>query len=306
MPTNPLLDIACHRVLTTFSEGPGAVLRGAVFNKVITLVNSRLLETQFDINLPRCWYLWGEEVVPSELPPAVRFSPRESPVELTTFRWTGGAPDESNLPEWKCRKIGHVVEGIRSEFGPSPDLPELVDEVYSNAPFAFQREFLSLRRRFFDFGNENSGLWRVSRPITNILRPTFEAAMREYPDPEFPSIHKLTHRYRRIFEFGLQENRIVIPTLARMSETYWQSFCYALRVHPRGHANVSQNKLEFWDRTRIEDLQSVNTKLTADAQELVDRIGSGLDAWDRARIVGAHWGPHTSQLSSEVDAIAYR
>jgi hypothetical protein len=306
MVTNPLVDVACHRVLTIFDEDGRRGVRGSIFNKVITLANARLIESKFDINLPHCWYLYGDQIVPSELSPQVAFTPRDAPIEKTMFHWTGDPPPLEAAREANASRVWETVEAIRQEFGPAPDLPELVDEVYSHAPFTFQQKFLAFRRRIWDLQAPASAMAHSVDPIRGVLEPTFEDAVAEFPDNDFPELTALERRYERVTRFGFKLGAAALPGLADTMELFWQAFCYQLRIHPHAHFNVSEDKLEYWRRVASTYLPGAAPQLTTLASRLVDEFEVKLSPWQRARVIGADWGAGTERASVEVDALAYR
>ncbi len=297
--TSPLLDVACYRVLATYDSGDG--VRGAVFNKVITLLNSRLLEHQFDINLPHNWYRFGDEVVPLELPRQIRFAPRDADIPRTTFRWEGEAPSLESIPEWKQRRIGDELARIKEEFGTQKvDLESIVDEVYDEAPFEFQKKYLSLRRRV----EERQSWSLVSDVIPGIIMPSFLDMVPTFPVGDFPELGPLFKRYVRLAKFSLE--RGALQTFESLNQAFWYGFCYFLRIHPRGHFNVSQRRLDAWRDAANEYARSLGPTLTRIAEEMVADLGIQLDPWERAKFVGAHWGVPPSSSSTEVDSVVYR
>ena len=297
---NPLLRIACHRTLNILDKGEG--VRGAVFNKVITLLSKRLLDAKFDIDLPHCWYLYGDEVVPRELPPQVHFNPSNEQVHRTIVTWEGNPPDEASIPEWKSKKIGDGLALIITEFGDPISLPDIIDEVYEGAPFDFQKDFLSWRRRLDDL----KSVMRFPKPVENILTPTFETAVSRFPKNDFSQIGNLERRYIRLIRFALDNQGV--QYLRPFSNEFWQAFCYFLRIHPSGFRKVSQTRLNHWTRIANDHLVSVGPRITSMAEEMVEDLTAGrmIDPLEHASIVGSHWGKDTARASIEVDAFAYR
>jgi hypothetical protein len=298
--TSPLLKIACHRTLTILNKGEGA--RGAVFNKVLTLLSKRLLDSKFDIDLPHCWYLYGDEVVPRELPPQVHFNPSNEQVHRTIVTWEGNPPDETSIPEWKLKRIGDGLSLIIKEFGDPISLPDIIDEVYEGAPFDFQKDFLAWRRRLDDIAS----VMRFERPVEGILRPTFETAVSRFHKNEFQQIAGLERRFIRLTRYAFEHGGV--QYLKPLSNEFWQAFCYYLRIHPRGFRKVSQSRLDHWTRIANDHLISIGPKITAMAEEMVEDLNGGrtIDPLEHASIVGSHWGKDTARASVEVDSFAYR
>jgi hypothetical protein len=298
---NPLLAVACDRVLRRF--GSGGELSGAVFNKVMTLLNRRLLESRveqrLDIHLPHCWYLFGDEVVPRELPPGVRFEPAEAAVTRTTFRVNPELPRPEYGNTWQSSRISDEIRQIEGEFGNPVDLSSLVEEVYDGAPYPMQRAFLDLRRRL-RFRDE---LWRLDNPIEGVLRPLFNEAASTFPGTEFHMLKQLHARYRRLGRFALDQGAPAVDNFNSITSEYWQAFCYFLRIDDRGHFNVSKGRIAYWRRVAPDYLASAGPRLNVYAEELVSTFASTIDPLDRAVLVGTDWGVRTSSdKGGEIDS----
>lgn len=301
---NPLLSLTCHRVITRFGEH--GRIRGAAFNKLMTLLNRRLLhertEQRLDIGLPHCWYLFGDEVVPWELPQEVRFEPQQAPVQKTVFRWEGMGVSLQEPHEWAAKRVGEEVDRLEREFGNPVDLTAIVDEVYDGAPFPFQVAFLKFRRRLVD----RSDYWKFEQPVEGILLPLFDLAMDQFPYRDFPELITLAHQYKRLTRYALELKLHALDYAASFTEEFWQAYCYFLRIHPQGHQNVSESRLINWKRTAYEFLPSVGPKLTAAAGELVTNLDPTIDPLDRAALIGSDWGKGSERASEEVHSIVYQ
>jgi hypothetical protein len=301
---SPLLGVACYRVLRRF--GRDGQLSGAVFNKVMTLLNRRLLqerpEQRLDLGLPHCWYLFGDEVVPRELPGLVLFDPPDAEVHRAIFRIDPRAPVPEYPSGWQLSRLGEELSTIEDEFGNPVDLTEIVDEVYDGAPFPFQKPFLDLRRRL-RFRNE---LWQLEDPVEGMVRPLFDEAMSSFPAPDFPELKSLTTKYRRIGGFALDLGRPALESFDRITGEYWQTFCYLLRIHDRGHFHVSESRLGHWSRVAHDYLASAGPRMSTLASELVETFAGSIDPLDRAALVGTEWAPSaSSERSGGVDSLAY-
>lgn len=300
----PLLRVACYRILERF--GDNGVLSGAAFNKLMTLLNRRLLEARveqrIDMGLPHCWYLFGDEVVPKELPRIVTFTPADALVQRTTFVLDQKAERPTGIPDWQSRRLSAEIRELESEFGNPIDLAAIVDEVYEGAPFEFQRHFLDMRRRL----RGQAELWKFEEPVLGIVRPLFEAGISTFPASDFPQLKPLNSQFRRIGRFALEQGLPALEAFDKISGEYWQAFCYYLRVHDRGHFHVSEGRLSYWRRIAPEYLASTGPRMNTYAAELVAAFADSIDPLDRAALVGSDWNTGKPDDSVGADSLVYQ
>jgi hypothetical protein len=301
---NPLLGVACYRVLNRF--GHEGQLKGAVFNKIMTLLNRRLLESRveqrLDLALPHCWYLFGDEVVPRELPHIVLFDPPDADVHGGLFRINRNIPQPEHPTGWQLSRLGEEIRLIEEEFGNPVNLSLIVDEVYEGAPFPFQRPFLDLRRRL----RYKDELWRLDNPIEGIIRPLFRDSMSIFPSGDFPDLRGLTTQYRHIGRFALDLGLPAFSSFDKITDEYWQTFCYLLRIHDGCHFHVSDRRLGFWKQVAQDYLASAGPRMSTFATELVENFGASIDPLDRAALVGTDWRAAASTYrAGGVDSLVY-
>ena len=70
---NELLKVACSRIITGYESRAGHSPSSLYFNKVITLLHREIGKDGLSLNLPHCWYRWGDEVARVLMPHNVRW-----------------------------------------------------------------------------------------------------------------------------------------------------------------------------------------------------------------------------------------
>ncbi len=262
------LKYAIWKVLTKYRERETGTVRGIWFNKIASLLNHELLEStpKLDIRLPRVWYFFGEEVVPRELPPAVKSKGLDK-AEETRFWWSGARPKS---PGKKAkRKIDSLVDSLYSRFPPHGSVHDVLKAVYEYAPFDFQRYYAVFRSDF----SRRSELDVDGTMRAELLYPEdFARAMQSFPSEDFPmlrvSAKKLEYVIKAIFEEFPGQNQIAID----MAKEFWETFSKFLRVHDDGHHNVSDSRLGYWNQDAVQNLEQYKGKFHDQVAEIVANL----------------------------------
>ena len=215
----------------------GELPYGVLFNKFMTLVYRRIRDSLGkDIGLSHCWYRWGDEVVRYDMP---FISWNHESQGVTRVSYSGHLsylPHDDDIIVFADRAAEEFISRYHGREG----MEEVVDEVYSNAPFQFQNEFRKLR--------ENLKIAKRGIPISNhipFVRQLFDEAMKSFPYKEFPGMEDKIRGFESIFNRALNRG-LSVDRLQDISEDFWFMFCYRLRLHPRCHENVSRETLEIW------------------------------------------------------------
>ncbi|MDG6981315.1 MAG: hypothetical protein JRN51_09440 [Nitrososphaerota archaeon] len=195
------------------------------------------------------------------------------------------------------------LDRIEEEFGNPIDLEEVVDEVYSEAPFKFQESFLDLRRSLRTATKRTEII--VRNAGEGLVKPRFERAIILFPESDFPRLKSITRQYQRLMRYSLAGGDPGVGYADRFTTEYWQVFCYFLRIHERGHFNVSQARLDYWGRVASEYLSASGPKMNAIAEEMIGTLDSSIDPLDRACLIGADWGKGSERTSIEVHSLVY-
>lgn len=210
---------------------------GVLYNKYMTLLNRELMDNLgVDIRLPHCWYRWGDEVVRHDMP-YLRWD-HGDPCK-TYISYSGECPIPESKDEIVCFSESFADSFIRRYSG-DEGVDLAIDEIYSEAPFAFQNDYRRLR--------ENLKIAQKGAAMENyydLVRSLYEKAMESFPSESFPDMDVPPSQFKAVFPIALDE-RITIDRLQMISETFWFHFCYHLRLHEGCHANVPESTLSAW------------------------------------------------------------
>lgn len=247
-----ILAYACYKILSKYGDGPTYKLDSLRFNKMIAMLDHELQdEVKLILKTPICWYYYGEEVVPTEMPSCVRFEPRQaSDDDISSFWWVGERPRPDSR---KKSKIDAKVDSLFSRFPPTMDIYEVVAKDYDYAPFEFQRKYKEFRSDSLILSDVDPD-GRLRSKI--LYGPGIRSAFSDFPFKEFPVLKVAAAQVEiltaAIFKKLPMENKKGI----KIARSFWEMFCKLLRIYSdeghKGHRNVSNQKLEFW-RTVAED-----------------------------------------------------
>lgn len=221
--------------LKKYKEKTGTDSSGVLFNKYMTLLNRALLFKGIDMHLPHCWYRWGDEVVRYCLP---FIDWNHDDLSYTFVRYSDKSP-RVNYKDPNVKYASDYADVFIGKYAKTYGQEEAIDEVYSDAPFAFQNDFRKLR--------EAVSISRSNVPIKNYhsyIKGLFETAVESFP-PDFGFLGQRFEEFVSTFRMALSKNAKP-DELYEISETFWFFFCYHLRLNSRCHENVPQSTLEVW------------------------------------------------------------
>lgn len=302
MKENRQLAYACWKIISKYQDQDKKTIGGLRFNKMMSLLNHELLDNGLDINLPRCWYFWGEMVVPKELPEQARFEGGDDEDTETTFCWIGDSPERP--PSKDKRKIDSKIDSLYTRFPPTSDIFNAVNKVYEYAPYDFQKAYKDFRSDFsLRTTIDEDGSFRTMAFYQN----EFDDAIKLFPGKEFPELRVLSKKLEKvvksIFDEFPQHNKIGIV----MAVEFWKIFCKFLRASERGHAYVSHERVSYWNKKALDDLQEYKEVLynkineiilTYDPKSLRDPLLQGF-------LLPVSLGKEYNHISSEIDQIIY-
>ncbi|MHB8584864.1 MAG: hypothetical protein ACYDDF_03385 [Thermoplasmatota archaeon] len=214
---------------------------GLYFNKVMSLLHRRLKAERIDLGLPHCWYRYGDEVVRQWMPSAVYWD-HESPVSTRVF-WIGDAPSSSGSEAARRKVIDAEVKQIGAEYRGQGGVERAVNDVYSYAPFEFQRAFREWRRETTEVHNWQAG---HGGPAGIVLAGKFRTTLAAFPKEEFPECADRSRAILSAVGSLLDARPSELQMAGELAEQFWQFFCYYLRLHPKGHENVASQTLDLW------------------------------------------------------------
>lgn len=133
---------ASYAFIERYSRTQSHPPSGVLYNKYMTLLNRELMDKLgVDIRLPHCWYRWGDEVVRHDMP-YLRWDhgdPRK-----TYVSYSGECPIQESKDEIVCFSESFADSFIWRYSG-DEGVDLAIDEIYSEAPFAFQNDYRRLR-----------------------------------------------------------------------------------------------------------------------------------------------------------------
>jgi hypothetical protein len=283
---NEPLSIACYTVIKEHGKANGSLPTGLFFNKVLSILNKEMEEAHMPIHLPHCWYRWGDEVVRVLMPPDLEWIHEDPP--RTTVTWSGEPPE---IPPGVVvyDRIAQRARQLVATYASPDRIEELVDYVYSYAPFPFQDHYRRLRTMFIDLrGSEIP----VENLTDSMLSPLLRNAMVAFPHHDFPELSDRARTFETAMTALLGAGMEALVLARELSEAFWFVFCYFLRLHPAAHQYVPQKTLDYWvanlDTQVTHFDNSFNGILVESADKipgiLADRrIASMVDASRRAR-----------------------
>ena len=296
---------ASYRTIARFGTPEDGTVGGLWFNKVMSLLNERLRkEHRIRLDLPHCWYFWGDRVVLEEMPGELQL---ETPDRLdgmhSQFRWVGARPKDP--PPRERKAINSLVDSIRSLYPQSDaSMWRIVQDVYRYAPYDFQRSYASFRTDFFE--TVEAGLVKLK---STILKNGLNKAFREFPHDDFPELAVEAATVRLIADAMLAEGsaRAQRDAMA-VAKDFWEMFCRVLITTPRGHDNLSVGIIEKWKQSAITQLPEYDRGLHHEVDIALARYNLrniSKDTVVRAFLQPEDWGKGTEDSSVDVNLSAY-
>ncbi len=300
---NERLRYACFLVLRNYNKERDNALSGTRFNKAMSLLHFHLRENDYDIGLPHCWYLFGDETVPQELPREVHFEHFECP-ERTFVTWIGKDEPKFNLTSEEIGTIETKALEIMERYHVKLGTYEATDDVYEYAPFQFQQDFRALREKFAFIERYT---YMSSNPQRNIFLQLFLKTFESFPKEDFPTLRSHTSRYRVLANLLLNDDRDRLPDVQALTSAYWKLFCKFLRIHPLGHENVSRGRLKWWQLDAESHLRIYEEWFSEEASGYLaeKRLSERLDPLDHIMLAPPDWGEGNEDASKDIDSVIY-
>jgi hypothetical protein len=296
------LEYACWKIISKYQDIDKETVDGLRFNKMMSLLNNKLLIAGLDIELPRYWYFFGEIVVPKELPTQVRFEGADEEETKAVFKWSGDAPKRPPMKD--KRKINSIVDSIYSKFPPAKDIFDVVDEVYKYAPYEYQRAYKDFRSEYsLKSMVDVEGIFRAKSLYLN----SFNKAMQYFPYKDFPELRvpakKLECVVKAVFKEFPEQNKIGIE----MCVKFWEIFCKFLRVSDKGHMYVSNEHVVYWRENLQNDFESYKKDLLSRTSAVLSdfHLKTLQDPLLIAFLQSESLGKNFRNLSSEIDKAVY-
>ena len=238
---NSLAGVASYLVISKHLERTGSLPSGLYFNKIMSLLHSEAKARGFDIQLPHCWYRWGDEVVRYHMPSAIDWN-HEDPNQ-TRVSWKGDVPFYQGLED-KLGAVKDLADELIAEYSGPGGIERAVAEVYARAPFEFQRRYRKCRDSLFGIQRSRGELKDYGKAV---LLPMFNEAFEAFPESDFPGIPDRISAFRELVRLMLERPEPDYAAVNEVSEEFWFWFCFRLRLHPAAHENVPRLTVDFWE-----------------------------------------------------------
>jgi hypothetical protein len=257
---NDYLSIASYLTIKKFKDVKGTDPSGLYFNKIMFLTYKKL-RNKINLKLPHCWYRYGDEVIKFSMPSNV-FWNHEDPDKTKVF-WKYGPPSIEDSEQVKL--IEKTIEQLTIKY--ADNVFDAVKEVYTYAPFDFQKRFLELREMLY--GINNAFNWDETS-FANISVPVFKNAFKTFPSLNFPSLKRQKEITEKAIEIILNSTNPDFNLIKDFSTSFWFQFCYHLRTHNKANENVPKEILTIW-RAKIELEDLKYRRIIADLLKLLNQ-----------------------------------
>jgi hypothetical protein len=241
-PGASLVPVIWYETISQWEHRNEVPLSSLFFHKISTLTRFRLEQQGLPVPLPYAWYLFGTAA--QDLPHLIQFFP-DPESEQTKVEWRGPSP-ELFRGDRSADLIRSTIDSILDEY--PPDKGELaVDEVYTHAPFEFQRKFRRVRMAagLTGVGSAEAAGLNVAGGLWGLTLDAFD----EFPYARFPTLASSVAVVREAVNVGInvnleQRRRLAVEAI----EGFWTVFCAHLRLDHEGSKDVSQETIQSWRR----------------------------------------------------------
>jgi len=267
---NSLAGVASYIVISKHLERTGSPPTGLYFNKIMSLLHSEARTRGIDLQLPHCWYRWGDEVVRYLMPTAIDWN-HEDPNQ-TRVSWKGDVPFYQGLED-NLGAVKDLADELTAGYSCPGGIERAVSEVYARAPFDFQRRYKICRDSLYGIQRSRVEMKDYGKAV---LLPMFDAAFEVFPASDFPEVPDRILAFRELLRLMLQRPEPDFALVNEVSEEFWFWFCYRLRLHPAAHENVPRLTIDFWEE-RLEFEDDRYRKMLGDhAAEILEATDSPL------------------------------
>jgi hypothetical protein len=237
---------AAYLVIDRYKRKYGSPPRGVYFNKIMSLLYRKAKSEGFDIKLPHCWYRYGDEVVKYLMPHNIQWNHEDA--YQTFVSWQGFEPEDMSDSRL-TKRLKLLVDELVDKYS-EKNVNEAIEEVYSYAPFEFQRAYRKCKDSILDQMRTQVNWKNYAK---DVVWPCFDSACASFPKTEFPEVADALPVFRRLMEQVLVEDASYPDYVLskELLEEFWEWFCYFLRVHPSAYENVPRETIEFW-RERLD------------------------------------------------------
>ncbi len=239
---NSIMGVASYLIIKNYNEKFSDNPNGLYYNKIMSLLNRETKKREIDIQLPHCWYRFGDEVIRFAMPNCVEWNHEDPP--YTKIIWKGSAPD--TLEDYDpSRELKELVSELTEKYAiPEGIDKKAVDEVYGYAPFDFQRLFRNCRENILTTKRSQVEFQDYGKTV---IWPSLNEACESFPTDEFSIVGKKIPLFKATVKSILEKPQPNYDLLEELCEEFWYWFCYYLRLHPDAHENVLKETLDIWE-----------------------------------------------------------
>jgi hypothetical protein len=264
-----LLGYACYKIISKYKNEKTGKVDSLRFNKMISLLDHRLKdESNLDLKVPICWYFFGEEVVPVEMPQGVKFEPRERRIdEYSHFWWEGERPKPDGR---KKARVDACIDSLYSHYPPSEDVYGAVDADYQYAPFEFQRKYKEFRSDSLIRSEvDPDGKFRSQA----LYAPGIRLAFAQFPFMEFPQLKVMATQVEIILTAIFTQRPSENKRAVKIAKRFWETFCKFLRIYDddkrKGYRNVTSARVGHWKKDAQDVLVQYRLDLDAEIKTII-------------------------------------
>ncbi len=229
-----LLNYASYLVVQRYEVLTGDKPNGVFFNKILSLLNKNMDQ----LKLPHYWYRYGDQVCRQKMPYNIEWTNVE--LNETKVDWKYDKLDY--FTDLKDHPIEDMVDSLVEKY--NDNFEALIDEVYTYAPYDFQRKFLELRKIFY--GVNNAYNWDMES-YKELSKPIFKDTYEKFPIHEFIEIEEEYEVVKTFIEAKLESDSWKFKQLEKISTDFWFMFCYYLRLNPKARENIPPDILHYWE-----------------------------------------------------------
>lgn len=295
------LKYSLWKIIEKYKDSKQNSVNGLRFNKIMALLNHRLLEEKnLDIRLPKCWYLYGEATVPTQLPKEVEWEGLDNDEEKTSVSWMDERPAIRSSKNRK--KIDSIIDSLYSLYPPDGDINKLIEEDYSKyAPYEFQKLY-----KVFRYDTEIVSMIDQDGSLRSkaFYAKEIKKAMEAFPYEDFPELkveaRKIELLLPSLFKEYPQKNEKGIE----IAKDFWKIFCRFLRFKENSY--VVRDKVEYWKEVALKDLKEYKLKLSEDIKDLKElELSVNKDPMIEKFLTPKSLGDEFDNLSNNIDDVVY-
>jgi len=256
---NSLLKYSVERLLYEANPEGDTFFGATAFNKMIFLLYKRLLTADIDIKLPYYWYLQGSLIEENQFEEDVGQSREFYITSDRSSRKMTRVP-KSSVPEDLQRQIDDQIQSLvqnyrqTSGFFKKGYISLLLDDVYSQAPYEFQRTFNRGLVPFLDSIHDpervkNKTSFSLNDAEKDKIETLLDDSFRVFPQCDMRRIYDTYVDWDDTIRITLESSeRQIFP----ITKNFWDFFCHNLRILQ--NENLPSDLIRQWDSRFIENV----------------------------------------------------